>query len=155
MDDDACCWCCFICTCVNSIFNAAFEEVIDHAKDGMQTQEQFFESQENTLCWSTQFFRLLGVFLNVLGLYLIFTPIIVTLGWIPLVGVFLSSVAAFAAVLVALIAGVTMSVFVMAMAWLFFRPLMSLTLITLASVASYVIFNWEKVVSEVNHLKAA
>lgn len=136
------------------MFNAVFEEVIDYAKDGTQTQEQFFESKETDLSIGTQLFRLLGILLNVIGLYLIFTPIIVTLAWIPLVGVFLSSVAAFAAGLIALVAGVTMSIVVMAMAWLFFRPLMSLSLLTLTAVATYVVFRWD-IISDATHLAAA
>lgn len=152
VEEDNCCWCCFICTCVNGIFNTAFEEVIDHVKDGIQTPEQYFESQENTLRWSTFFFRVLGVALHILGLYLIFTPIILLLKWIPLIGVFLGHFASFAALIIAFIVGLTVATFVMAMAWLFFRPLLSLTLIGLASLASYLVFNWDKVVTHASNI---
>ena len=131
---------CYLCICVNSIFSLLWEEVIDHAADGLMTASKYFDSQQNKLYWSTQGFRALGLTLAVAGLYLIFTPLIVVLNGIPLIGFLLGSVAKLAAVLIALIAGVTISVFVIAVAWLFFRPLFSLALLTISGISTYLIF---------------
>ena len=90
-------------------------------------------------------FRILGMVLNVLGLNLIFTPIILILKWIPLIGVLLSGVGSLAAFFFSLIVGLTMSLLVIALAWLFFRPLVGLTLLTLTCLSTYLIFYWDKV----------
>ena len=71
---------------------------------------------------------------------MIFTPLIVILKWIPLIGFMLGSIAAFASFLIALVVGITMSVFVISLAWLFFRPLFALTLLTISGVSTYLIF---------------
>ena len=84
--------------------------------------------------------RLLGVVLSVVGLNLIFTPIIVVLKWIPLIGALLGGVAAIASFLFSLLCGVTISLLVIATAWLFFRPCLALSLLTLVGLGFYLIF---------------
>ena len=71
---------------------------------------------------------------------MIFTPLIVILKWIPLIGFLLGSIAKLAALVIALVTGVTVSVFVISLAWLFFRPLFALTLLTISGVSTYLIF---------------
>ena len=38
--------CCYICAAVNCCCNAAFEEVVDFARDGTETSDRFFKDQE-------------------------------------------------------------------------------------------------------------
>ena len=38
--------CCYICMCVNCLFNTIFEEVVDVARDGKLVAEQYFVEQE-------------------------------------------------------------------------------------------------------------
>jgi len=81
-----------------------------------------------------------------LGIYLLFSPIISLLDWIPLVGGLLSTVAAVAAFIVAFIIGGTLAVFTIALAWLVFRPLIGIALLTLAGFGFYLtfIYDWNK-----------
>ena len=84
--------------------------------------------------------RFLGIVLSVAGLWMIFTPIIVALKWIPLVGALLGGIAAFASFLFALLVGMTISLLVIATAWLFFRPCLALSLLTLSGIGIYLAF---------------
>ena len=135
--------CCYICMCVNGWMETAFEEVIDHAADGSKTARSYFDQEEIKLVWATRLTRILGVFLSVIGLWMIFTPIIVILKWIPLIGALLGGVAALASFLFALLVGVTLSLLNIATAWLFFRPCLALSLLTIVGIGVYMIFEWD------------
>ena len=60
--------------------------------------------------------------------------------WIPLVGWLLGGVVAFAAAIFALIVGVVISSLVIALAWIFYRPLYGILLLTLMGIGVYFIF---------------
>ena len=85
--------CCYLCMCVNTCFRVVFEEVIDHAADGNQTAKEYFDQQEKSHAISATCFRILGFFLAVLGLNLIFAPVILLLKWIPFIGFLLGGIA--------------------------------------------------------------
>ena len=129
--------------CVTSCFNTLFEEVVDYAEDGSRSAEKFFRNQEMTLHYSTIAFRLLGVVLAVAGLYLIFTPLILLMKWIPFVGFLLGGIAVLAAAIFAFVVGLTISLLVMSIAWLVFRPLLSLSLLTVSGIGIYLAFCWD------------
>jgi len=80
------------------------------------------------------------MFLTIFGLYCLFSPIIALLNWIPLVGALLGSIVSLAAFIFALVVGLTISVFVIALAWLFFRPLIGVPL--MAGVGASVYFTY-------------
>jgi hypothetical protein len=61
--------------------------------------------------------------MSVLGHYLLFTPIIRILSWIPLVGALLSKIIAFAVIIFALLWASMLHFAVLAIAWIFYRPL--------------------------------
>ena len=88
--------------------------------------------------------RILGVLLSTLGFYLLFVPFIVELSWIPLVNSFLASSAAAAAFSLAIIAGMTSSIAIAALAWVFYRPLMGISMLTLVSISIYFTFYYEQ-----------
>ena len=90
----------------------------------------------------TKVIRVFGIIMCVGGLYMIFTPIILLLKWIPLIGALLGAIASFAAFLLALIVGLTLSFFRIAIAWIIFRPFVALSLLTLAGIGSYFLFFW-------------
>lgn len=135
--------CCYMCMCVTGCFNTMFEEIVDFAGDGCMSAETFFKKQERTLKWSTLGFRFMGVFLAVMGLYMIFTPVILLLKWIPLVGFLLGGITSLAAAIFALVIGLTMSLLVMSVAWLLFRPLVALSLLALGGVGVYLTLFWD------------
>lgn len=74
-------------------------------------------------------YRLCAYFCNVLGHYLIFSPLIALFAWIPLVGKLLSSIVAFAVFIFALIWGTALHLLVMSVAWIVYRPLYGLLLL--------------------------
>ena len=129
--------------CVNGWMETAFEEVIDHAEDGSQTAKSYFDSEEIKLIWATRITRILGIVLSVIGLWMIFTPIIVILKWIPLIGALLGGIAALASFLFSLLVGFTVSLLNIATAWLFFRPCLALSLLTLVGIGVFMISVWD------------
>lgn len=132
-----------MCMCVGCCFQTIFEEVIDHAADGTMTASAYFSSQEKNLQVATNMIRLLGIIAAVAGLWFIFTPIIVILKWVPLIGLFLGGVAQLASFLFALLAGVSVSLFVISLAWLFYRPFLSLSMLAISGLGGYLIFVWD------------
>ena len=120
-----------------------FEEVVDLSRDGKTQSEQYFEEQESTLGGSATCFRWLGVFLCIFGHYLLFAPIINILNMIPFVGWLLSWIVAIAAVIFAIVVGLTLSVLTIAVAWVFFRPLIGIPLLIVVGASTYMIFFYD------------
>ena len=139
--------CCYICMCVNCLFNTMFEEVVDVARDGKLVSETYFTEQEGMLGGSATAIRWGGIFLCILGHYLLFAPIINLLNMIPFVGWLLSWIVAVAAVIFAVVVGLTLSVLTIAIAWVFFRPLIGIPLLILVGASVYLtfFFDWSKV----------
>jgi len=81
---------------------------------------------------TTKCFRILAYFMNVVGHYLLFTPIIRIISWIPLLGWLLSNVIAIAVAIFALVWGTMLHLFVMSFAWIFYRPLFGIGLLLAA-----------------------
>ena len=86
--------------------------------------------------------RPLGVITCILGHYLLFSPIIKLISWIPFVGWLLSSLAAVAAFLFAVIVGLNLALLTIAIAWLFYRPYIGVPLLLLVATTAYMIFFW-------------
>ena len=70
--------------------------------------------------------------LNITGHYLLFAPILSLLNWIPLVGKLISTIAGFAAIIFSLVWGSMIHLMVMAVAWIFYRPLFGILLLCLS-----------------------
>ena len=66
---------------------------------------------------------------------------------IPLVGWLLSGLVAVAAIIFAIVVGLTLSVLTIAVAWVFFRPLIGIPLLLLVGASVYLtfFFDWSKV----------
>ena len=65
------------------------------------------------------------------------------LSWIPLVGMFLSSFVAVAAFLFALVVGLTFSIATLAVAWVFYRPFMGISMLAIVSISIYFTFYYD------------
>jgi len=76
----------------------------------------------------------------IFGFYLLFSPIIALLKWIPLVGFLLGWAMQLIAAIVALFVGGTVACLVLAMAWLFFRPCIGMILLTCVGAGIAMIF---------------
>jgi hypothetical protein len=62
---------------------------------------------------------------------------------IPFVGWLLSSIVAIAAVIFAIVVGLTLSVLTIAVAWVFFRPLIGIPLLIVVGASTYMIFFYD------------
>jgi len=67
--------------------------------------------------------------MSVLGHYLLFSPVINLLAWIPLVGGLLSGVVAFAVTVFALIWASMLHFLIMGVSWLVYRPLFGIIML--------------------------
>ena len=94
---------------------------------------------------SAYIIRPLGVITCIFGHYLLFHPIIKLISWIPFVGWLLSTLAAVAAFLFALIVGLTLALLTIAIAWLFYRPYIGVPLLLLVATTIYIILSWTPV----------
>ena len=85
-------------------------------------------------------FRIVGCLTCILGFYLLFTPIIGLVAWIPLVGTLLAKAVSFAALLFASVVGLSLSITAIALAWVFFRPIVGASLLALVALSIYYTF---------------
>jgi len=123
--------------------NTLFEEVVDVARDGKLVAEQYFTEQEETLGNAAKCIRPTGIFLCILGHYLLFSPIIKLLDMIPFVGWLLSGIVAVAAVIFAIVVGATLAILTIAIAWVFFRPLIGIPLLLIVAASTYMVFFYD------------
>jgi hypothetical protein len=80
-------------------------------------------------------------FLNITGHYLLFSPILSLLNWIPLVGKLISAIVGFAAFIFSLIWGSMLHLMVMTFAWIFYRPLFGMLLLCLSAALFFLTFS--------------
>lgn len=85
------------------------------------------ESQNNVMKWV---FRLVGYVLTTMGVFFLFAPITLIAKFIPIVRGLVGA----AIMLVSLLLGTALSTLVIAIAWLFFRPLLGIGLIAISLV---------------------
>ncbi len=90
--------------------------------------------------------RLLCFLCMVFGIYLFFLPIVELIGYIPLVGNFLSGAAGAFIFLGALIVCVPLFLATMALAWLFYHPKIGIALIIVAVVIAIIVLIVEETV---------
>lgn len=123
--------CCYICVLVDCCCSAVFEEVVDHAVDTHITSTQYFDSQQDNIKMAAKIVRPSGIALQILGLFLLFSPVIAILSWIPLVGWLLGGAVALAAFVFSLVVGFVLSCLTIALAWLVYRPLIGVLFLAL------------------------
>ena len=85
-------------------------------------------------------FRYLTLFMNILGHFMLFSPIITLLSWIPFVGYFLSSVLALAAFMFSLVWGTMLWFIILAVAWIVYRPVFGILLLCGAGILLGLLF---------------
>ena len=87
--------------------------------------------------------RIGGTLLCMLGFWLLFAPMINALRMIPFVGYLLSSFVFLAAVIFSIVIGLTLSVLTIAIAWVYFRPIVGIPLLALVSISTYLTFFYD------------
>lgn len=133
--DETCsdCYCCAICKLVNWFMNSVFEEVVDFTEEGHRASADMFKSNDEAMKSAGNIIRPCSIVACIFGFYLLFSPIIALLSWIPLVGSLLGMVVALAAMIFAVVVGTTVASLVLGLAWLFFRPLIGVSLLVVTA----------------------
>lgn len=121
---------CLPCFIVECLFKAVFQETIDYVRGGLHKMEACFDTMEEENQSSTVFIRWLAWGMNVLGNILIWYPFIKLLSWIPLVGGLLAGILLFAVIVWSLVWGTLTHLLIMTVAWIVYRPLFGLLLLS-------------------------
>ena len=144
-------WCdhpiaCCICHIVNFCFKTIFEETVDVAQDGHVNPQEHFESQKGNVETFAVVGRIVGIICMILGNYLLFLPWIKLLNMIPFVGWLLSAFASIAAFIWSFFVGLNTAVFIIAVAWVFYRPLFGICMLIIfaAGIFFAFFFPWSK-----------
>lgn len=82
--------------------------------------------------------RLGGFILMIIAFSMFFSPILALLGWVPVIGSLLKSIVGFAVFILAFIMSIAFSMTTIALAWLFYRPLIGISLLLSMGVIVYV-----------------
>lgn len=108
---------------------------IDEVAVGIYTAAEMFEklqSSNTMLCWGL---RLVGFIAMFIGFCMIFKPLSVLADLIPFVG----SIVGFGAGIIAFVLTLITSVIVVAIAWIFYRPVLAVALLVIVFGASFLI----------------
>jgi hypothetical protein len=139
-DDMFSCYYCCCCQIANWLMKALFEEVIFFIDEKRTQCFEMLTRQDETMKSAGNCIRPLGILLSMFGWYLLFAPFIQLLSWIPLVGWLLGGIVWIVAVITGFIVGGMSAAFVMAIAWIVFRPLYGVLLLTLVSLGAACLF---------------
>ena len=98
-----------------------------------------FKEHDESMKTAGSIIRPCAIFLSMLGWYLLFSPVMALLAFIPLVGSLLSMTVSLAVAIFAFIVGGTVACLVLGLAWLFFRPIIGASLLSLTGVGVFLI----------------
>lgn len=119
-------WCiitCMCCYCVEKCFKSVFKEEINVLQHDDASSEEIFDKMAKGNKGTTTCIRWCAWFLNIFGHYLLFTPIIKLIAWIPLLGALLSNIIAFACLIFSIVWASMLHCIVLAVAWIVYRPM--------------------------------
>ena len=137
---------CCICKIVNCCFTAVFEETVDVAKDGHVNPQEYFETQKGNVECFAKVGRIVGIIAMIAGNYMLFMPWIKLLNMIPFVGWLLSAFASIAAFIWSFFVGLNTAVFIIAVAWVFYRPIFGICMLLIFAAGIFLafFFDWGK-----------
>jgi hypothetical protein len=127
--DASCPVCCICCWGVEKIFKSVFQEVIDVIEYNDDSTEQLFDKMDKDNEGQTTIIRWVSWLMSVFGHYLLFSPIIKLLSWIPLVGFLLAGILIVAAIIFALVWATFLHFLILAISWLVYRPLFGVSML--------------------------
>ena len=128
--DPSCPTACICCFCVEMCFKGIFQEVVDYCAYGTKSAEDVIKELHSDNSSMTSIFRWVSWLMSTFGHYLLFSPIIALLAWIPLVGSLLAVIMKFAAFIFALVWATTLHFLVLGVSWIIYRPLYGLLLLS-------------------------
>ncbi|MBQ0022094.1 MAG: TMEM43 family protein [Prevotellaceae bacterium] len=118
--------------------------------NGVVSMEEMFQSAEDTNEFWTWVLRIFGILLVCGGLKGLFGFLETLLKVVP----FLSSIFSFGVGIVTSVIGIVWSLLVIAIAWLFYRPVLAICILVGAGVIIFLIVNRGKVKAKLNEAKA-
>lgn len=137
------CYCYYMCAAVNYMFDTIAEEVVFENWDGARIDvpgKEIIKGNDAAVQKLGCCLRPTMIFLCMVGFYLLFSPMIQLLAWIPLVGWLLAWIVKIAAAITAFFVGGTISCLTLAVAWIRFRPCVGITLFVLVGLGIAAIF---------------
>ena len=143
-DNDAVCLLCACCpcvSCVDSMFSALIPEVVDIIEPQPTKMMTLFDNELQSNDSRTSCTRYLGFFMMFFGFMLFLNPLTYLVSWIPFLGGFLAYGIWIVIALSSFLAAIILSIFTIALAWLYYRPLAALSLITGITVFIYLLSN--------------
>lgn len=114
--------------------------MIDFVDEGLKNHYSLFKEYDNGLRKSQNIVRPLAILACMLGLYFLFAPIIQAIDWIPLVESLLNLAMGLAAAVFAFVVGVTLEFLVLGAVWVFYKPLIGVSLLVVSFVGFCLIF---------------
>ena len=101
---------------------------------GRKDMNQFFENEQETNTFNTWAYRILGILMVIGALKLIFGFVVTLTRIVP----FLSTIVGWGVGVICTVLGVVWSLFVIAVAWLFYRPIVGIALLAIAGILVWI-----------------
>ena len=101
---------------------------------GRKDMNQFFENEQETNTFNTWAYRILGIVMVIGALKLIFGFVVTLTRIVP----FLSTIVGWGVGVICTVLGVVWSLFVIAVAWLFYRPIVGIALLAIAGILVWI-----------------
>ena len=101
---------------------------------GRKTMDQFFEDEQETNTFNTWAYRILGIVMVIGALKLIFGFVVTLTRIVP----FLSTIVGWGVGVICTVLGVVWSLLVIAVAWLFYRPIVGIALLAIAGILVWI-----------------
>lgn len=101
---------------------------------GRKTMDQFFEDEQETNTFNTWAYRVLGIVMVIGALKLIFGFVVTLTRIVP----FLSTIVGWGVGVICTVLGVVWSLLVIAVAWLFYRPIVGIALLAIAGILVWI-----------------
>ena len=101
---------------------------------GRKDMNQFFENEQETNTFNTWAYRILGIVMVIGALKLIFGFVVTLTRIVP----FLSTIVGWGVGVICTVLGVVWSLFVIAVAWLFYRPIVGIALLVIAGILVWI-----------------
>ena len=101
---------------------------------GKKDMDQFFEDEQETNTFNTWAYRILGIIMVIGALKLIFGFVVTLTKIVP----FLSTIVGWGVGVICTVLGVVWSLIVIAIAWLFYRPIVGIALLVIAGILVWI-----------------
>lgn len=101
---------------------------------GKKNMDQFFEDEQETNTFNTWAYRILGIIMVIGALKLIFGFVVTLTKIVP----FLSTIVGWGVGVICTVLGVVWSLIVIAIAWLFYRPIVGIALLVIAGILVWI-----------------